>query len=254
MTDSFKLENQYQKKSSKKKKTKKRSFIFLVIVFIIVGFMCYYFINNNYDTKKKIDSKPYIYTIKQELNSFQDNIYDEIPTINLVGKKFDELNTAILNNYKEVSAKVEYDYNYEYNQSKNILSLKITYAYYPDEESIYPMRYFETINIDLRDGKILSEDEILHKYHLTKEKVNFYLEAKFKEFYGDLVKKGYYTENQCNYDCFLKNRGISNNYLNGTSYYIENNSLTLFKYFYIYSDYLEENYFKDENYQFIIKK
>ena len=258
MRDSFKLEDNYNKKKSSKKNNNTLSILVICGLIAVICF-CLYFITNfanntiSYVDKKNSD-KEYVYTIKKQENSSQDGVYDEVPTINLDTEEFTKINNNILKKYEEISTKSDYDYSYKFNQSDNILALKITYAYYPNDTAIYPIRYFETYNINLKNGKVLSDEEILKMYRLKSEKVNEFLEAKFKGFYSDLVNSKFYTEKECNYKCFLSNRGISDNYLNGTSYYIENGSLTVFKYYYIYSDYNEDEYFKNTNYQFIVKK
>lgn len=258
MRDSFKLEDKDKKKV---KKTKKDSNLIILIICIFIAILSFsvYFImsninkNTNYIEKKNVE-KEYVYSIKKQENPSQEDVYDEVPTFNLEGENIYQINENIIKKYEQISKKNDYDYEYEFNQSDNILALKITYAYYPNETAMYPIRYFETYHIDLNTGKVLSDDEILKMYQLKSDQINHFLEAKFKGYYRDLVNQKFYTERECNYKCFLENRGISDNYLNDTSYYIQNGSLTLFKYFYIYSDYEEEDYFKNQNYQFIVKK
>lgn len=260
MRDSFKLEDKANKKEKKKKTSSNSNFIFFMIcIFLAVASFGSYFIVNHVKNKesyieKKDLEKEYIYVIQKQENPSQEDVYDEVPTINLEGENINQINENIIKKYEQVSSKTDYDYTYEFNQSDSILALKITYAYYPNETALYPIRYFETYHINLRNGKVLSDDEILKMYQVKSEQVNSFLEAKFKGYYRDLVNQKFYTEKECNYKCFLENRGISDNYLNGTSYYIQNGSLTVLKYFYIHSDYLEENYFKNTNYQFIVKK
>ena len=52
----------------------------------------------------------------------------------------------------------------------------------------------------------------------------------------------------------MKNRKISDNYLNGVNFYIENKSLIAYKFFYTVSPYNEQYYFNSDDYKFIIKK
>ena len=262
MSDSFKIEDSnYVNKLNKKKKKKdipnSSKIIVLAIVIVvcgIIGYGIYYYFNYVNFISKVDNSKPYIYTVEKHENPYQEDVSDKIPTINLVGSKFDRINKAIKDNYDKVSQLDEYDYGYEFSKSRNILALKITYAYYPSKEANHQRRYFETFNIDLRNGKILSNADILKKFNLSEKQVNSFMEAKFKAFYKDLVAGKFYTEKECNYECFLENRGITSNYLNNASYYIENGDLTLFKYYFMYSDYLEEQYLENVGYQFLIKE
>ena len=132
--------------------------------------------------------------------------------------------------------------------------MKIEYAYFEDNNLYEATRSFQTIHIDLKNGNILSDDDILKMYNINKEYINSYLETKFNTYYNDLVEGKFYTKEECNYECFLNNRGITTNYSDNVSYYIQDGVLTLFKFYYSASDYLEQQYFNDENYQFIIKE
>lgn len=127
------------------------------------------------------------------------------------------------------------------------------YIDYPNQ-SVNPIIHFDTYNIDLESGNILTDQDLLDIYQVSKKQVKVYLEAKFKKYYTDIVKNGYYTKKQCNYDCFLKNRGISKNYLEDISFYVEDGKLTLFKYYYRDSIYHEIEFFIDDSYQFLIKE
>ncbi len=225
----------------------------IIVICIIIGIIYYNYNNSNF-IDKKYESKEYIYTAAQYENEVEDDEYFEIPAINLKGEKFETINTAIINNFSSVSEMTEFDYDYEYSISKNILALKITYAYYENINSVEPTRYFETFNIDLRNGRILTDSEILDKYKLTDEQVNRYLESKFTNYYDRLVSGKFYTKEECNYECFLENRGITGKYTDNASYYIQDGVLTLFKYFKINSKYEEEQYFGNEDFQFVIKK
>lgn len=255
MRDSFRIEDNYKKKSHKKNKGKHLTIILIMLlVLIILGLLIYYFSYNEVYISKIDNSKDYIYTVSTKENIYQEGKYDKIPKININNNKIQKINDAIINNYNDVSKKVEYDYYYKYSKSKNILSLLVAYAYYQSETDNEPVRNFETINIDLKTGNILNDDEILKMYHLTKNQVNDYLGVKFLNFYNGLVKNKYFKKKDCSYECFLKNRRISDNYLNGVNFYIENNSLIAYKFFYTVSSYNEQYYFNTNDYEFIIKK
>ena len=189
---------------------------------------------------------------RQNINvlAIEDDTYYEVPAINLVGSDYDRVNQSILANYKSVAEKGDYDYYYKANLSGNTISLLISYAYYENNNL---NRYFESIIIDLHKNKILTKTDVLNKYNVKENQINIYLEAKFKEIYTDIIKNGYYTSKECDYNCFLNNRRISNNYLDGIAYYIENGSLIGYKYFNFESEYGEEDYFTENDYRFVIK-
>ena len=255
--NSFKLEDNYKNKKSDKntKKSKKYMYLlFIILSIFIFGGIIYYFLYYTNYVSKIDDKKEYVYTTMKRKNTYQEGKYDEIPKININTDEIRKINSTIIDNYEEVSKQKEYDYYYQFSKSKNILSLLVAYAYYESDTDGEPLRNFETINIDLKTGTILSDDETLKKYHLAKNKVNDYLEAKFTEFYNGLIRSKYFTEKQCSYECFMKNRGISNNYLNGVNFYIDNGTLIAYKYFYTVSSYEEQYYFNSNDYKFIIKE
>lgn len=259
MGHSFKLEDNIKNN----KKARMDYSLILMIFFILVAISCViiYFVmaNQKINTyiKKQDINKEYIYTQKKSENKNSESgiiEYDQVPAINLKGAKYRQLNNQILNNYQElVKANHYIYYGYQFDQSKNILSLVIKYIDYP-KQTIHPIFYFDTYHIDLESGNILTDQDLLEKYKVSKKQVRVYLEAKFKKYYTDIVKNGYYTKKQCSYDCFLKNRGISKDYLENISFYVEDGKLTLFKYYYRDSIYNEIEFFTDDSYQFLIKE
>ncbi len=236
--------------------------LILMIVFIIVAIasmiICFVMLNKKEEVAyidKKNAKKDYVYTVKKEVNITSDGEKNSIPAINISNSKIDTINSKILTNYSNVSNSGEYTYNYDYsiNDQKNILSLAVKYSYMP--EGITKMiTYCDTYNVDLVTGDVITDDELLEKYDITKSKLKQFVQAKFEDYYRQLVKKKYYTEKECDYNCFLKNRGLNTNYLNGTSLYVKDNSLILFKYFFTVSKYHEEEFFKDNNYELVVKK
>ena len=227
----------------------------LIIITVIILCICIFLYDNSSIISRKDKKKNYVYTVMKYRNVYYgDEVYDEIPAINLVGDKFDKINKSIVDNYNSVVQMNEYDYDYEYSISGSILALKITYAYYENSESLEPTRYFQTIHVDLKTGKILSDDDILSRFNATKADVYNVLDKDFRIYYKNLVDGKFYTEEECNYSCFLSNRGITDDYTDGVSYYIQDGMLTVFKFFNRTSKYKEEEYFYDEDYQFIVKK
>lgn len=258
MRHSFRLED-----NNDSKKTRMDYSLILMVFFILMAVVCLiiYLVMKSQSSdntiQKQDTSKSYVYTSKKIENENSESAtteYDKIPAINLKGKKYQQINNEILDNYNHlVKSSNHIHYGYQFNQSKNILSLMVNYTYYP-AQVIYPIIHFDTYNIDLKSGKVLTDQELLKIYNVSEKQIQVYMEAKFKKYYSDIVKSGYYTKKQCNYDCFLKNRGISNDYLAETSFYVEDGKLTLFKYYYRDSVYNEIEFFKDDSYQFLIRE
>lgn len=258
MGHSFKLKNNINKKDNMDYSLVAMiAFIFIAIICCAVSFLL---MNNksNLYVSKTDNNKDYIYTIKKEENKNQEDEYNEVPTINLNG--YESVNNQILENYKKIITKPEYNYKYEYSQSKNILSLAISYSYYllnsQNELDVFPITYFDTYNIDLKTGKIITDEELLKKYSVSKSKLKTYMQAKFTNYYNELIKQKYFTKAECNYNCFLANRGITEDYLKNTSFYVEKGSLILLKFYYkgsYINDYREEEFFNEDDYKFLIK-
>lgn len=260
MSDSFKIEDNYRKKkisnkTGNRKKTRLIPIIScgIILIFLITAIVIYIkYSINKVNVVKKDSNESYVYTALTEINPGEDeDDYDEIPAFNLVGSEYDKINAAIVENYKSVSSKEDYDYVYKTNVSGNTLSLLISYAYFDGNDV---NRYFESIVVDLNKNKILTKTDILKRFKVNEKQINTYLESKFRSIYTDIIKHGYYTSRECDYTCFLNNRRITNNYIDGVVYTIEDNSLIAYKYFDFKSDYAEQDYFLESDYRFIIKK
>lgn len=234
-------------------------FIIIAVVCCLISFIMITSKLNKYVDKKNTD-KEYIYTVKKEKNKGQEGVYNKVPTINING--YEEINKAILTTYNTiVKNNEEYNYKYKYSQSKNILSLAITYSYYPknsqNELELLPKTYFDTYNIDLKTGSLIKDNELLSEFSVDEAKINSFLKSKFVNYYNELIGLKYFTKKECNYDCFLANRGITKDYIKDSSYYVEKGSLILLKFYYKGSyikDYKEEDFFNEDTYEFVIKE
>lgn len=245
------------KKKSKKRYFDRKAILFFLFLIFLVLFLIWKVpkITNYFGFVEKIDSnKDYIYTVKKIKNETQEETYDEIPTINLVGDTVKEMNQSILETYEEATSHGVYDYRYEFNRSANILSLKVTYAYYLSDEDVEITRFFDTYNINLKTGELISDIELLDMFGVTPSELNEFLGIKFQSYYNELINYGYYTSKSCDYDCFLKNRGITSNYTDDIYLYVDNGSLVLFKFYYKVSQYEEESYFIDDSYKIVVKR
>lgn len=257
MSHSFKLS-----KNLDSKKNKKIDYsLILMIIFIIIAIISviFFIIMFNKEDEviyinKKNNNKDYVYSIKKEKNETADNIYNNIPAININNSNIEDINNKILTNYNNVSISGEYEYSYKYsvNKKQHILSLVVTYSYIPQGISKM-VTYFDTYNIDLLTGEVINDDELLTRYDISKKKLKEFVQAKFESYYREILKKKYYTQKECDYACFLKNRGLTTDYLNGISLYVDDNKLVMYKFYFTVSKYHEEEYFSDNSYQIIIK-
>ena len=258
MGHSFKLN-----KNLDTSKNKKMDYsLILMGIFIVIAICamvaCFMLLNKKEEVvyiDKKNTKKDYVYTAKKVINETSDGSYDKIPTINIDNSNIEKINNKILTNYNNVKDNGEYDYSYNYNVNKNehILSLKVEYSYIPKglEKMV---TYYDTYNIDLLTGNIISDDELLKRYDIDKSKLKNFIESKFKSYYNDIIEKKYYTKKECNYTCFLTNRGLTDKYLNGVSLYVKDDSLIMYKFYFVSSKYYEEEYFGTNPYEIVVKE
>ena len=99
--------------------------------------------------------------------------------------------------------------------------------------------------------KLLTNKEILERFNITEKKMKYYLQNKFLNYYNDLISKKFFDEKEYDFNTFLEDKNVDN-VLDDNYYYINNNHLELYKYFNIYTDYKEENYFNEESFHFVI--
>ncbi len=226
-------------------KDKKIIIISLLIVILSAGLLIYYIINRDYDYSKLLDNKQY------------DIIYDKIstekervPAINIKNAVIDNINQEIDSFYEYYSLFSPDGFRYNYNVSGKILSIIIT-AYVVHPESTHYDIIYKSFNIDLKELKQLTDKEILSRFNITEEKMEYYLYNKFLNYYTDLVNNNYFTEEQCDFATFLESKNVEE-LLEDNHYYINNNHLELYKYFNIFTDYQEENYFNEKSFHFIV--
>lgn len=259
MNHSFRL----NKNGGNRPKTDNSLIIMIVFISISIVSLIIFFTNqssNSIDkqTNKELisvkdNSHDYIYTVLEEENETEEDTLNEVPAINLDGEKYELINEEILEQYESVKSKIEYDYLYQYNVSGNILSLLITASYIPKEGN-YPVTSFKSYNIDLENGSVLSNKKLLEKFDLTEKNLNSFISGKFNYHYRKLITDGYYTEEECSYECFLNNRGITVDYLAGISLYVDDSKLMVYKFYYKESDYSEEEYFENVPYGILVKE
>lgn len=245
------MNKSHQGIQTKKNIIKKYLLILLagIILFFFVLFLIkqYQKIPINYKSLLYDKTKDIVYSIADD--SIKEG--DKLPYININNKNIDKINDDIINSYYDYLGKFTNGYTYEYNVSGNILSILIkSYQRYNDSEH-YDIVY-RTYNINLKTYKVLTEKELLEKYNITEEKLSYFIAYKFSNYYKDLLEKKYFKERECDYNCFLDSKGIDD-FLADNYYYINNNHLELYKYFNIYTEYNEQNYFTEDSFHFVIK-
>ena len=210
----------------------------LIGIFIIITiFLIVYFINNkkyNYINLLENNSLDIVYSVI-------DNSKDKVPRININNNLIKDINQEIDSLYENYLLYSPNGFSYNYNISRNILSIIIVAHVIQPEQTHYDNIY-KSYNIDLNKMKNLSNEDILNLYNITEEKMEFYLYHKFLNYYNKLIESKYFTEEQCDFNNFLEEKNVDN-LLDDNNYYINNNHLELYKYFNIYTDYNEDSFF-----------
>lgn len=218
-----------------------------LIVFIIL-FSYFQNNNSNYNNLKEDNTKSLVFTINSKENG---KYYINVPYVNIAGSLGKSINEDIDSYMQDFMDNDQLISSYQYTINGKVLSLVIKTVDY-DVKNV-PLVYFKTYNINLEDLVLLTDDDLLAIYNITSENVESIIEKKFAYWYKDIIKEGYLDEEECDYDCFLDYREVDN-YLDDISYYIENGNLIVFKPFVFYSIFGEENYFKEDDFKFVLSE
>ena len=202
--------------------------------------------NSNYNNIKQNRNEYLVYT---KYSDHKTQYTKDVPYVNLKADVFKEVNKDILSfcskNMETEKAVITYDYDV----NGIILSVVIKTI---NNSSVYaPEPYFRTYNINLDKEEVISDEALLEFYGITKSSAERKIERQLQKYYSEIVKEGYYTSNECSYECFLKWRGITN-YLDNTSFYVKEGKLVAYKTFVAHSMFGEEEFFDDNSFEFLI--
>ena len=223
----------------------KKIIIFIAVIVIIIIGSLYFISNKKYDYSNLLEYKDYD-IVYDRINKSK----DKVPYININNNLVISINNEIENMYQEYLLFSPDGFNYKYSLSKSILSIIIE-AYVVHPESTHYDIIYKSYNIDLKEMKLLSNDEILERFNITEKKFEFYLYNKFLNYYNELIKNNYLNEKEIDFNTFLEDKNIDN-MLDDNSFYINNNHLELYKYFNIYTDYNEQKFFNKDSFHFIL--
>ena len=240
---------QYKIKNNSKRLTSEHILMLSIVGVALIIMLAYSIHNynvNNYNYIKIDKSKDLIYTI------FYDTANDyikDVPYVNMNAPHIEEVNNRInsfVEKYKTLNRAI---ITYEYEINGQILSL-ITKAI--SYETNYAAKVeFISFNINVETQEVLDDSTILSLYGIDTNYVKERIKNQLQKYHTEIVKEGYYSLQQCNFNCFLKWRDIED-YLDGVSYYIKEGKLYAYKPFVFASIFGEEEYFKDNDFQFLI--
>ncbi len=234
----------------KKKKTSKNKYLIpiimgiLTIIFICIGM--FYMLkddDSSYNEKLINQDYDYVFTYK-EINTGR--FTKQIPHINLdissVNEEIDNFTANYLNKDDNIIS-------YEYAVTNNILSVVVRIISFASNKA--PINYFKSFNINLDTIEVISNKDLLSAFKATEEFVQEKIEEQFKDYYYDLVFKEEIDETKCNLECFIERRGFLG-YMQDVNYYVDDGKLIVYKPFIINSSLWEYEYFKDEDFAFVI--
>ena len=212
---------------------------------LLIGLLIYHYENrNNIFMKYKIKKyQPVVTTVFQEGET-------NVPELNLKGELASSINNQIVedaNNFLIDDNNITYTYDI----NGDVLSLAVHFLDYNRDE--YPGFSANVYNINVKKKELISDEELLDMFKISKEEVSKQVEEQFKKYYQELFNKHYFDE-ECGYECFLNMREIKNeNYLENAHFYVRSGSLYVIRPFGVYSPFEEEKYFSLNNFYFQIK-
>lgn len=229
--------------------SKLQIFMIALIIFFLLVILIYNATHKNKDIR--IDkSKDIVYT------TYKSDLYSqEIPYINIQGEDILKVNediqsyTSSFKNNKYSKIKYEYETGTGFD---NLLSLIITMKYNSNNKE---RLYYASYNIDTKNKRQISNNDLLKAYGLTKNDVDNLLKEKFEDFYQDEINNEYFKKEECNFSCYMDLRNIYSIEDIDYSYYVDSNgNLKLYLPFKEDSIYNEQNYFSDGDHVFEIKE
>jgi len=238
-----------KKRRSNMSNDTKKIIAICVTIFIVIFLISYIFIrkqNENYNNIKE-DKNNYLVYTKYSKNSKTYPVH--VPYINIKSSVVSQINEDIdLFTSEFINAK-KCVILYEYDISGIILSLVVKVVDYNTEYA--PQVYFRSYNINLTTLEAIADSALLDFFQTDEVAVESLIENQFRYYYQELVKEQYYQADECSYDCFLKYREVDN-YLDRLSYYVQNGDLIAYKPFVFHSIYGEEEFFKDDDFKFML--
>ena len=228
--------------------SKKLFITFIVVVLLaIIAFIVKKVYITKYENYKIDKDKEFIYTYKTYNSSDT-----SIPYINIDTDYIKNLNNEIQKfgiNY-ETSNTSNNSMSYRYNVSDNIVSLVIILKKLDSNNKLVIdyMTYVFDLN---QDGKVLKDEEILKKYNISVDEVDYEISSQMVQKYNDEIDKKI-IPGECEYNpCYLNLRNVSK-YTDNAHYFIEDGWLVVYTTYNTYSQYKEEDYYGRDDFKFYI--
>lgn len=221
-----------------------------IIIFLIIGtavIILIFLLTNN--TSNKIDT---YFSIKEEYKSDTTSFTSYLPNIKFNSADAKKVNQGLEQNFNTA---LDYDalFTYQVDLNDNYLSLATFYIYNDINDNNYPKTIIRTYNFNLDTGNLVTDTDLLKEFSITESDIVNTLEQEFTNYYKQELESMYFTESECNYDCFLNLRGIDS-YSDNIYLYVVDNELHFYRPFAVYSRYEEEQFYRHEDFLFTIDK
>ena len=197
--------------------------IIIAVSFILVALIAYGIVRlNSNDIKitKEDSSKEIVYTIYANSNYHQ-----EVPYINLKGDIYKQINDNIQDIAGEYLDKETGAITYDYNLNGNYMSLVLVIT---ELSGDVPRNNFYTYNIDITNKQLLSKEALIDYYKTNTEEIKNRVIYELEKAYKEKIDKGVFTEESCDFDCYISWRGSQNLDPENYSYYIKDGYLAAY--------------------------
>ena len=222
-----------------------------IILFLIIGTVIIILISvlATSNTSNSIDT---YFSIKEEHKDDTTNFTSYLPNVKFSSDDAKKVNEEIEQDFNNA---LDYEsmFTYQVDLNDNYLSLATFYIYNDINDNNYPKTIIRTYNFNLDTGNLVTDTDLLKEFSVTESDIVNTLEQEFTNYYKQELESMYFTEAECNYDCFLDLRGIDS-YSDNVFLYVVNNELHFYRPFAIYSRYEDEQFYRHEDFLFEIDK
>lgn len=195
----------------------KKKIIIISIIVVILTIIALVLTNVKNKNHKTLSEHKYI--IEKTTDFTNDEFIGKLPIINLNSKDIQKINNDIMDQYYECAYNDNNIFYYEYYVYKDILSLMIRITKADDTQ--YGSIEYYIYNINVKNEKQLSDDELLKYLKVSEEELNNNIKNQLKKYYD--------TDE-------LKNDMTYDNYIQYIKYNSKNNKLVILnKTLYVYT-------------------
>ena len=179
--------------------------ITLVVVIVLFFILSILNLLNKNDTSKEFKHSDYIKTIDTVDNKDEKS---KLPYINIKSNEVKKINNQISELFYDITNYETNSFTYEYFVNDDIVSLLIKIKKIDEMNVLLMNESYISYNIDIKNKKQISKDELLSKYNVTYDTINNMIDERMRNFYNFEIENGYIDE-ECDYEGYLGWRNIT---------------------------------------------